>query len=127
MLRGEQSLQREGLFDGEAGELVAGLGGFERTDGVAGSRHGVAEQARVRFDAIDDLALQEGGALEAGVFLLPSCLGIAHHVVGGERGRDLCWKEAFVGALRFLEFQCDALAGTELGLDVGQGALKIGR
>ena len=125
MLCGEQALQSEGLLDTQAGELVAGLGNFEGTGSVSGAGHGVAEQARVDIDAVDDLALHEGGTPEARVFFVPSALGIAQHVIAREGSRDLPRKQLLVAGLGRLQSQRDALAGAELGLDVGEGALQI--
>src|SRR5690348_4820967 len=52
VLGGEERLQREGLFDAQAGELVAGLGDLEGAGGIAGAGHDVAEQVRIGIEAV---------------------------------------------------------------------------
>ena len=81
MLGGKQALQGEGLLHAQRGELVAGLGRFQRADGIARAGQGVGEEACVDVEPVGDLALQEGGAAEGGVLLVPAGLGVAERLV----------------------------------------------
>ena len=125
LLGGKQALQLQRLLDAQAGQLIAGLRHLQGAGGILGAGHGIAEQADVAVDTVGDLALQQGGTPERGVLLVPSALGVAQHVVGRERCRDLAREQALVAALRGLQPQGDAIAGAELGLDVAERALQV--
>jgi hypothetical protein len=126
LLGGKQALQLQRLLHAQAGQLIAGLRHLQGAGGISGAGHGIAEQADVAVDSVGDLALQQGGTPERGVFLVPSALGVAQHVVGRQRCRDLAREQAVVAALRGLQPQCDAITSAKLGLDVAERALQIG-
>jgi hypothetical protein len=60
--------------------------------------------------------LDEGGAVERGICLIPSRLGIAQRVVEAQRGGSLPREQLVIGALRCREPQADALACGQLRL-----------
>ena len=113
LLRHEQALQLQALFDAEGGELIAGLGRIESAGGVAGAGERLRQQSPVEAKVVGDLALEESGTFEAVIGLIPARLGALKCLVAGDACRPVLRKELGIGGLGFLELEREAFAFRE--------------
>ena len=108
LLRHEQALQLQALFDAEGGQLIAGLGRIESAGRVAGTGERLRQQSPVEAKVVGDLALEESGTFEAVIGFIPARLGALKSLTAQAAGSRFMREELGIGGLGFLELERNA-------------------